>query len=152
MLLRNWKLLKGFTLRNSRFPPYSAPEPDLLDSLLLPERAEDRQNLLADCLAQSSVGSIETLRLSITLPASASVVISAPSAARSASMVRRDNSLNLMNYPALTTGMVTMPRGVGSMAAMFLVAPLINRVDNRLIILFGLLLCYRRLERIGRSS
>jgi DHA2 family multidrug resistance protein len=30
---------------------------------------------------------------------------------------------NLMNYPALTTGMVTMPRGIGSMAAMFLVAP-----------------------------
>jgi hypothetical protein len=47
---------------------------------------------------------------------------------------------NLMNYPALTTGMVTMPRGIGSLAAMFLVAPLINRVDNRLIILFGLLL------------
>jgi DHA2 family multidrug resistance protein len=47
---------------------------------------------------------------------------------------------NLMNYPPLTTGMVTMPRGIGSMAAMFLVAPLINRVDNRLIILFGLLL------------
>jgi DHA2 family multidrug resistance protein len=47
---------------------------------------------------------------------------------------------NLMNYPALTTGLVTMPRGVGSMAAMFLVAPLINRVDNRLLILFGFLL------------
>ena len=47
---------------------------------------------------------------------------------------------NLMNYPALTTGLVTMPRGIGSMAAMFLVAPLINRVDNRLLILFGLLL------------
>jgi MFS transporter, DHA2 family, multidrug resistance protein len=46
----------------------------------------------------------------------------------------------LMNYPALTTGLVTMPRGVGSMAAMFLVAPLINRVDNRLLILFGFLL------------
>jgi len=46
----------------------------------------------------------------------------------------------LMNYPALTTGLVTMPRGVGSMAAMFLVAPLITRVDNRLLILFGFLL------------
>ena len=46
----------------------------------------------------------------------------------------------LMNYPALTTGLVTAPRGVGSLAAMFLVAPLINRVDNRLIILFGFLL------------
>jgi DHA2 family multidrug resistance protein len=47
---------------------------------------------------------------------------------------------NLMSYPALTTGLVTAPRGIGSMVAMFLVAPLINRVDNRLIILFGLLL------------
>jgi DHA2 family multidrug resistance protein len=32
-----------------------------------------------------------------------------------------------------------MPRGFGAMAAMFLVAPLINRVDNRLIILSGFL-------------
>ena len=47
---------------------------------------------------------------------------------------------NLMNYPALTTGLVTMPRGIGSMAAMFLAAPLITRVDNRLLILFGLFL------------
>src|ERR1700741_4373195 len=30
---------------------------------------------------------------------------------------------NLMNYPALTTGLVTMPRGIGSMAADVLVAP-----------------------------
>jgi MFS transporter, DHA2 family, multidrug resistance protein len=47
---------------------------------------------------------------------------------------------DLMNYPVLTTGLVTAPRGVGSMIAMFVVARLINRVDNRLIILFGLLL------------
>ena len=47
---------------------------------------------------------------------------------------------SLMNFPALTTGLVTMPRGFGAMAAMFLVAPLINRVDSRLIILFGFLL------------
>jgi DHA2 family multidrug resistance protein len=47
---------------------------------------------------------------------------------------------NLMNYPVLTTGLVAMPRGIGSMAAMFLVAPLITRIDNRLIILFGLLM------------
>jgi MFS transporter, DHA2 family, multidrug resistance protein len=33
----------------------------------------------------------------------------------------------LMNYPALTTGLVATPRGVGAMAAMFLVAPLITR-------------------------
>jgi DHA2 family multidrug resistance protein len=47
---------------------------------------------------------------------------------------------NLMNYPAMITGLVTMPRGLGAMAAMFLVAPLITRVDNRLIIGFGFLL------------
>src|SRR6185437_13788610 len=47
---------------------------------------------------------------------------------------------NLMNYPAVTTGFTTMPRAVGGFAAMFLVAPLITRIDNRLIILFGFLL------------
>ena len=47
---------------------------------------------------------------------------------------------NLMNYPALTTGLVTVPRGFGSMAAMFFIARVINRVDNRMIILFGFVL------------
>ena len=47
---------------------------------------------------------------------------------------------NLMNYPPMMTGLVTMPRAIGGFAAMFLVAPLITRVDNRLIILFGFLL------------
>jgi DHA2 family multidrug resistance protein len=59
---------------------------------------------------------------------------------------------NLMNYPALTTGLVTMPRGVGSMAAMFLVAPLITRVDNRLIILFGLLLTAGAMWQMSQFS
>jgi hypothetical protein len=40
----------------------------------------------------------------------------------------------------MTRGLVTMPRGLGAMAAMFLVAPLITLVDNRLIIGFGFLL------------
>ena len=43
----------------------------------------------------------------------------------------------LMNYPAMTTGFVTAPRGLGTMAAMFIVARLIGKVDNRLIIGFG---------------
>src|SRR6201993_798433 len=47
---------------------------------------------------------------------------------------------NLMNYPVLTTGLVTVPRGIGSMAAMFFIARVINRVDNRMIILIGFLL------------
>ena len=47
---------------------------------------------------------------------------------------------NLMNYPVLTTGLVMAPRGLGTMVAMFVVARLINRIDNRLIILMGFLL------------
>jgi DHA2 family multidrug resistance protein len=45
---------------------------------------------------------------------------------------------NLMNYPVVTTGLVTAPRGVGTMVAMILVARLVGRVDVRLIILTGL--------------
>jgi MFS transporter, DHA2 family, multidrug resistance protein len=47
---------------------------------------------------------------------------------------------SLMGYPVFTTGLATAPRGIGTMAAMFLVGRIINRVDNRLIILFGLTL------------
>ena len=45
---------------------------------------------------------------------------------------------NLMNYPVLTAGMVLAPRGIGTMLAMMLVGRLINRVDPRLLLLFGL--------------
>ena len=44
---------------------------------------------------------------------------------------------DLLNYPVLTTGLVTAPRGIGTMAAMFIVARLVGRVDTRLIILAG---------------
>jgi DHA2 family multidrug resistance protein len=47
---------------------------------------------------------------------------------------------SLMNYPVFTTGLVTAPRGIGTMVAMFFVGRLINRIDNRLIILVGFLL------------
>jgi len=59
---------------------------------------------------------------------------------------------NLMNYPALTTGLVCVPRGIGSMMAMFIVAPLINRVDNRLIILFGFLLTAASMWQMSQFS
>ena len=45
-----------------------------------------------------------------------------------------------MNYPVFTTGLVTAPRGFGTMIAMFVVGRMINRVDNRLFILSGFLL------------
>jgi len=44
----------------------------------------------------------------------------------------------LLDYPVLTSGLVTMPRGIGSLIAMFAVGQLIGRVDTRLILLFGL--------------
>jgi DHA2 family multidrug resistance protein len=46
----------------------------------------------------------------------------------------------LLNYPVVTTGLVTTPRGFGTMIAMFLVGRMIGRVDTRLIILGGLAL------------
>src|SRR6201993_856594 len=46
---------------------------------------------------------------------------------------------DLLNYPVMTTGLVTAPRGIGTMIAMFVVARLIGRVDIRLIISTGLL-------------
>jgi MFS transporter, DHA2 family, multidrug resistance protein len=46
----------------------------------------------------------------------------------------------LMNYPVFDAGWMMAPRGFGTMLAMFLVARVINRVDNRLFILVGFLL------------
>ena len=59
---------------------------------------------------------------------------------------------NLMAYPAMTTGFVTMPRGIGAMTAMFVVAPLIIRVDNRLIIGFGFLLTALSMWQMSQFS
>jgi MFS transporter, DHA2 family, multidrug resistance protein len=47
---------------------------------------------------------------------------------------------DLMNYPVVTTGLVTAPRGVGTMIAMILVGRLIGKVDIRLIIFVGFVL------------
>ena len=47
---------------------------------------------------------------------------------------------DLLNYPVLTTGLVTAPRGIGTMAAMLIVSRLVGRIDTRLIILAGFVL------------
>jgi DHA2 family multidrug resistance protein len=44
----------------------------------------------------------------------------------------------LLGYPVLTSGLVSMPRGLGSFAAMFFVGRLIGKVDTRLILFVGL--------------
>src|SRR5437763_5336389 len=46
----------------------------------------------------------------------------------------------LMNYPVFDAGWMMAPRGFGTMLAMFLVARIINKVDNRWFILVGFLL------------
>jgi DHA2 family multidrug resistance protein len=46
----------------------------------------------------------------------------------------------LMGYPVVTAGIVMGPRGLGTMACMFLVGRLVGRVDTRVLILIGLLL------------
>jgi DHA2 family multidrug resistance protein len=44
----------------------------------------------------------------------------------------------LMGYPVTTAGIVMGPRGMGTMACMFLVGKLIGRVDSRYLLLTGL--------------
>lgn len=44
---------------------------------------------------------------------------------------------SLLGYPAVTTGLVMAPRGVGTMAASMIVGPLIGRVDPRALIGLG---------------
>ncbi len=47
---------------------------------------------------------------------------------------------SLMGYSALGSGLATMPRGLGSFVAMFIVGRLIGRIDTRLILATGLAL------------
>jgi MFS transporter, DHA2 family, multidrug resistance protein len=44
---------------------------------------------------------------------------------------------SLMDYPVVYTGMVTAPRGVGTMLAMIIVGRLVNRIDVRAIMAVG---------------
>jgi MFS transporter, DHA2 family, multidrug resistance protein len=46
----------------------------------------------------------------------------------------------LLDYPALTTGLMMAPRGISGMVSMILVSKLINRVDARVLIVSGILL------------
>jgi MFS transporter, DHA2 family, multidrug resistance protein len=44
---------------------------------------------------------------------------------------------DLLNYPVVLTGLVTAPRGIGTLAAMFIVGRLMGKIDTRLIIAAG---------------
>jgi len=43
----------------------------------------------------------------------------------------------LLNYPVVLTGLVTAPRGIGTLAAMFIVGRLMGRIDARVLIAAG---------------
>jgi DHA2 family multidrug resistance protein len=45
---------------------------------------------------------------------------------------------SLLGYPVAYTGLVSMPRGIGSFIAMFAVGQLIGRVDTRVVLVTGL--------------
>jgi DHA2 family multidrug resistance protein len=47
---------------------------------------------------------------------------------------------DLMNYPVITTGLVTAPRGAGTMLAMVVVGRLVGRIDARMLMGVGLAL------------
>jgi MFS transporter, DHA2 family, multidrug resistance protein len=44
---------------------------------------------------------------------------------------------DLLNYPVVLTGLVTAPRGIGTLAAMFIVSRMMGKVDTRFIIATG---------------
>ncbi len=44
---------------------------------------------------------------------------------------------DLLNYPVVTAGLVTAPRGVGSLISMFIVGRVVGKIDTRLIIAVG---------------
>jgi DHA2 family multidrug resistance protein len=46
----------------------------------------------------------------------------------------------LMGYPVVTAGLVMGPRGLGTMLCMFVVGRLVGKVDNRILLMIGLLL------------
>jgi len=59
---------------------------------------------------------------------------------------------NQMRYPVVLTGLITAPRGIGTMVAMFVVGRLVNRFDARLIMAVGLALTAYSLWQMTRFS
>jgi DHA2 family multidrug resistance protein len=59
---------------------------------------------------------------------------------------------NQMGYPVVLTGLVTAPRGVGTLLGMVVIGRLIGRVDARLLILSGLVLTAYSIWRMTQFS
>ncbi|MDE2306487.1 MAG: DHA2 family efflux MFS transporter permease subunit [Gammaproteobacteria bacterium] len=59
---------------------------------------------------------------------------------------------DLMRYPVVTTGLVTAPRGIGTLLAMITVGRLVGRVDARWLMGFGLVLTIVSVWQMTRFS
>lgn len=59
---------------------------------------------------------------------------------------------NQLNYPVVLTGLVTAPRGIGTLIGMMLVGRLVTRFDGRLIMAAGLLLTAYSLWQMTQFS
>ncbi len=59
---------------------------------------------------------------------------------------------DLMNYPVITTGLVTAPRGVGLMFAMIVVGRLVGRIDTKLLMASGILMTAFALRQMAHFS
>ena len=59
---------------------------------------------------------------------------------------------HLMEYPVITTGMVTAPRGIGMLVAMLIVGRIVNYVDMRFILVAGLLFSAFSLWQMSQFS
>lgn len=59
---------------------------------------------------------------------------------------------DLMKYPVLTAGLVTAPRGIGTMISIFLVGRLVGKIEARYLVLLGLLLIAYSLNQMTGFS
>ena len=59
---------------------------------------------------------------------------------------------NQMQYPVVLTGLVTMPRGFGTLAGMIVVGRLVKRFDARAIMAVGLVLTAISLRQMTHFS
>ena len=57
---------------------------------------------------------------------------------------------DLLNYPTVTTGLLLAPRGIATMVAMLFVGRLSGKVDMRLMLAFGFVLCAYSLWLMGQ--
>jgi DHA2 family multidrug resistance protein len=58
----------------------------------------------------------------------------------------------LLGYPVITTGLVTAPRGVGALISLFVGGRLVGRIDNRVMIITGLMIFAFAFERMSHFS